>query len=179
MIRMRLYNIVLALLFCAAVSGCDFLRTVAGRPTSTDLAVMKEAIENERLAKEAAIRDSIAAVLRMEAEAKAAKRDSVLLDSLGKARILFRPSRFGGIREADTDARYMVAVGSFQTRSFAERKVLSSREAGFEGAIVTFRSGLNIVGLCPSERLSEVYSTLLENRGKGVFPKASWILVNE
>ena len=176
---MRLYNIVLALLCCAVIGGCDFLRAVAGRPTSGDIAVMKEAMENERLAKEAARRDSIAAVARLEAEAKAAARDSVLLDSLGRARILFHPSRFGGIRESDTGARYMVAVGSFQSRHFAQKKLLSSREAGFDGAIVTFRSGLNMVGLCPSDRLSEVYSTLLENRGKGVFPKASWILVNE
>ena len=175
---MKLYNIVLALLLGAVLSGCDFFRAVAGRPTSGEIIVMKEAIENERLAKEAARLDSIAAVARLE-EARAAARDSVLLDSLGKARVLYHPARFGGIREADTQARYMVAVGSFQSRPFAEKKLAASREAGFEGAIVTFKSGLNIVGLCPSDRLSEVYSALMENRGKGVFPKASWILVNE
>ena len=59
-------------------AGCDFLRTVAGRPTSADIAARRDAIALEEaraqaaLAREQAVRDSLAAVERHRADSAAA-----------------------------------------------------------------------------------------------------------
>ena len=175
---MKRLAIILLALSCAAFQGCDFLRTVAGRPTSSDIADIKAGIEAEKAAREAARQDSIRTAELFKAR-QAALRDSLLLDSLSRTRGNIMPvSRFRGLKDSVAPARYMVVVGSFKTAAYAEKKLLRCTEAGFKGNVLSFRNGLNVVGLCPTDNLSEAYSILVANRGKGVFPKESWILVN-
>ena len=60
---MRVKGIILALALGAVLlSGCDFLRKVAGRPTSAEIAVVREKVAEKEAARAKAVADSIAAV---------------------------------------------------------------------------------------------------------------------
>ena len=63
------------LLLILTVAGCDFLRTVAGRPTSSELVArraqiaLREQAEREEQARQQAVRDSLAAAAKAVAGA--------------------------------------------------------------------------------------------------------------
>ncbi len=167
---------------CAAVllSGCDFLRSLAGRPTSEDLEAKRAVIE---LAREEARRqaelDSLERVRRRMADSLAALEEH-LLDSLTQTRgTILNPTRLGGLYTTKLEAKYYIIVGAFRTRSYAERKLNKCSEAGYTATIISFRNGLLAVGVCPSDSINDTWNKLRELRGTDICPKDAWILVNE
>ena len=151
-----------------SVSSCDFVRKLAGRPTSVQL----EELRREQIAREEArfkaLADSMAA------------REAFLLDSLSQANgTVVNPSKLGGLFTTKLEARYYIIVGAFRGRYYAERKLKACNEAGYRATIISFRNGLLAVGICPSDNLDETVKKVKELRGQGVCPKDSWILVNE
>ena len=171
------------LLFACAVvllSGCDFLRSLAGRPTSEDLEAKRAVIE---LAREEARRqaelDSLERVRRRMADSLAALEEH-LLDSLTQTRgTILNPTRLGGLYTTKLEAKYYIIVGAFRTRSYAERKLNKCSEAGYTATIISFRNGLLAVGVCPSDSINDTWNKLRELRGTDICPKDAWILVNE
>ena len=115
------------------VSGCDFFRKIAGRPTSDVI----EAKRMEMLAdiqkkeiREQEIRDSIAAVQKAE-------QDSVetLQWLKDNGVMIIDASRFGGITadpyldwEYATESSYRVILGSFRSRANALRLISNAEE---------------------------------------------------
>ena len=174
---------VILLLACAALllGGCDFVRTLAGRPTSDDLEVKRSTIERaENAARYQARIDSLDQVLAHRADSLAAL-DAHLLDSLSQTKgTILNPTKMGGLYTTKLASRYYIVVGAFRTRSYAERKLTKCNEAGYRDAtIVSFRNGLLAVAVCPSNSLNETLIKLRELRGNGICPSDGWILVNE
>ena len=173
-----------ALLFvaCAAllVSGCDFFRNLAGRPTSEDIEAKRAAIlRAEEEARHQARLDSLEKARQRLADSLAAL-EAHLLDSLSQTKgTLLNPSRLGGLYTTKLEAKYYIIVGAFRTRAYAERKLNNCNEAGLTGTIISFRNGLLAVGVCPSGSLSETVNQLNVMRGNDICPKDAWILVNE
>ena len=170
------------LLACAAVlvSGCDFLRSMAGRPTSQELDTKRVAIEQAREeARKQAVLDSLEQV-RLRMEDSLAVLEAHLLDSLTQTRgTILNPTRLGGLFTTKLEAKYYIIVGAFRTRSYAERKLARCNEAGYTATIISFRSGLLAVGVCPSDSLNDTWKKLNGMRGNDICPKDAWILVNE
>lgn len=174
-------SVILAFALSAVLlSGCDFVRSLAGRPTSGELEEKRIAIE--RLQAEERYRaqlDSLEKVRKRMADSLAALEEH-LLDSLSQAKgTLLNPSKLGGLYTTKLDARYYIIVGAFRTRSYAERKLTKCNEAGYTATIISFRNGLLAVGVCPSDSLNETVRKLRELRGNGICPEDGWILVNE
>jgi len=162
-------------------SGCDFVRTLAGRPTSDDLAVKRSTIERaENVARYQARIDSLERVRAHLADSLAAL-DAYLLDSLSQTKgTILNPTKMGGLYTTKLASRYYIVVGAFRTRSYAERKLTKCNEAGYTNAtIISFRNGLLAVAVCPSNSLNETLRKLRELRGNGICPQDGWILVNE
>lgn len=160
-------------------TGCDFVRTLAGRPTSAQV----ERIRQERIAREEArhqaVLDSLQRVEKQMADSLAAL-ETYLLDSLAQTRgTILNPSKMGGLFTTKLESKYYIIVGAFRGRSYAERKLTACNEAGYTGTIISFRNGLLAVGVCPSNNLNESLKTLKVMRGTGICPKDGWILVNE
>ena len=160
-------------------SSCDFIRTLAGRPTAAQV----EQIRLDRIAaEEARIQarlDSLARVEKALADSLAA-REAHLLDSLSQVKgTILNPSKLGGLFTTKLESKYYIIVGAFRGRYYAERKLKSCNEAGFTATIVSFRNGLLAVAVCPSNSLDESLKNLRQLRGNGVCPKDSWILINE
>lgn len=161
------------------VTGCDFIRTLAGRPTSAQV----EALRQERIAREEArhqaVLDSLAQVEKQMADSLAAL-ETYLLDSLAQTRgTVLNPSRMGGLFTTKLESKYYIIVGAFRGRDYAERKLKACNDAGYKGTIISFRNGLLAVGVCPSDKLHESLETLEKMRGTGICPKDGWILVNK
>ena len=174
----RTFIIVLALILLCT-SSCDFVRTLAGRPTTAQV----EQLRLEQLAAEEARQqarlDSMARVEKQMADSLAAL-EAHLLDSLSQANgTILNPAKMGGLFTTKLETRYCIVVGAFRGRYYADRKLKACNEAGYKASIISFKNGLMAVAVCPSDDLSETVKTLNQLRGKGVCPPDSWTLVNQ
>ena len=160
-------------------SGCDFIRTLAGRPTTQDLETKRLTIQRQEEARLQARLDSMEKAQQRMADSLAAL-EAHLLDSLSQARgTILNPSKLGGLYTTKLETRYCIIVGAFRTRAYAERKLKKCEEAGYTATIVSFRNGLLAIAVCPSDDLNVTLRKLRELRGKGICPNDGWTLVNE
>lgn len=172
-------SIVVALAVSAIVlSGCDFLRTIAGRPTAKEVeAVRLERVKQEEARHQARL-DSMKRVQKHLADSLALEQ--YLLDSLAQTKgIVMTPSKLGGIGVANLEYNYYIVVGAFRDPANAQRKKTQCDNAGFPASIIAFRNGLNAVALCPSNSIAETLKNLKAVKGKSFCPQDGWILVNQ
>lgn len=173
-------SIILLLALCAATfQGCDFVRTLAGRPTAAKVEQIRLEQLKEEEARHQARLDSMKRVQEAMADSLAAL-EAHLIDSLSQARgSIVNPSRLGGLFATKLEAKYCIVVGAFRNRAYAERKLATCNDAGYTASIVCFRNGLQAVAVCPSNSLDQTVKTLKQLRGKGICPEDGWVLVNE
>lgn len=158
------------------LTGCDFMRKLAGRPTSED-------IEMKRLelirAEEAALQARLDSLRNVE---QRMMQDS--LDALDSIRQLggsiLNPASLGGLFATKLESRYYIILGSFRMRSNAEALFTKAKNAGYRPALISFgKGGLIAVGVCPVNRLQDACQALSDVRKETFCPKDVWILVNE
>jgi hypothetical protein len=173
---MKFLRIILLLALAAFMAtGCDFFRRVAGRPTSSEIEAKAEAIEARRIEKEKArqkaIRDSIAAVRKHEADSVAA------MDTLKmKGYKMMATANFGGLAVADLPSRYYIIVGSFTNMDNALRCSQKYSERGYEAEVIALKNGYNVVGVCKTDDLVQLYQSLKELKRQAFCPPQVWIL---
>ena len=174
-------SVILSLAIAALVlSGCDFLRALAGRPTSEELAVKQSNIERAKDVDRYQARIDSLERVRVRLADSLAALDAHLLDSLSQTKgTILNPTKMGGLYTTKLESRYYIVVGAFRTRSYAERKLTECNKAGYTATIISFRNGLLAVAVCPSDSLNESLKVLRELRGNGICPWDGWILVNE
>jgi hypothetical protein len=156
------------------LTGCDFFRKLAGRPTSED-------IENKRVA-----------IMRAEEAAHQARQDSIMMehqkviDSLAvmdsikqNKNNMIKPDSLGGLLETELDARYYIIVGSFRSRANAESLLRTATANGYTPTMITFRNGQIAVGVGSSDNIRDAYSSLTKVSAEKFCPADVWILVNE
>ena len=173
-------TLILALLLLTVLTGsCDFVRVVAGRPTSAQLEKMHQEQMAAQQARHQARLDSMKQIQQQMADSLAAL-EHYLLDSLAQAKgsSVMNPSKFGGLSNKKLETKYCIVVGAFRTLEFAQRKVAACNAAGYTATIVSFKGGLNVVAICPSNNLDQTLKTLKKIRGTEICPKDGWILVN-
>lgn len=165
----------LALSALLLLCSCDGLRSLAGRPTSADIAVLRERIEKEQAHLKKLEEDSIARVqarIRYEADSLEA------VDSL--SRLIFRSSRtFKTLDPSSADFTYCVMMGSFQNPLNASELLDKIVKAGYPGTIIAFRNGLNAVCAAPVNSKVELWSYYRKLRLEEFCPHDSWILFVE
>lgn len=175
--RSRILSIGMILLAACLSGGCDMFRSLAGRPTSADLIVMRDEI-SMREAAEAARRDSLEKAARLKADSLA--RMSAL-DSLKKMGGLLRePSKLGGLASSSVlSCKYYAVLGSFKEKSNASRYMERINAEGYGAELITFRTGLTSVGACPENDPLKFLELLGRIKEESFCPKDFWILVNE
>ena len=165
------------LLTVVLCSGCDFFRTLAGRPTSSDIEAMRVELR-AREAAEAARRDSLE---RVRLEAEKAARIAAAMDTLQTMKgLLHTPSRFSGLSSDSTpSAKYCIVIGSYRNRANALSYSEKLTSEGYPSEAVSFRNGFTAVGVCPTDDPSELLASFRRVRKERFCPKEVWILVNE
>ena len=178
---MKKYILPALLALMLVVTGFDFFRMVAGRPTSKD--IEKKRIEIMK-AEEAALQARLDSIAAVEAEKQKVIQDSVeALTYIAENRVnLHDVARLGGIQKDElTDSsqgtRYRVILGSFKDRGNAEKLLHKVSEAGdFWPHLIVLRSGMVAVAACPSDRIQNVVWGLKELKTNDVCPADAWIL---
>ncbi len=158
-----------------SLTGCDFLRAVAGRPTGRDIEAKRVAIlkaeekalqarlDSIRIAEEKIVADSLAA-----------------LDSFRTAGVTISGSeRIGGLADTKLNSRYYIIIGAFRASANAGKLFETAYEKGYSPVLINCRSGMTAVGLAPSDRIAEVRETYMKLMNEEFCPKEAWILVNE
>lgn len=173
---MRKSYILLALTALLLLTGCDFMRKLAGRPTSED-------IENKKIellrAEEAALQARLDSL--REAQQKMLQDSLNVLDSIRQlGGSILNPASMGGLFATKLEARYYIILGSFRARSNAEALFNLTKAAGYKPALISFgKGGLIAVGVSPVNRLSDALAALNEVKKEKFCPSDVWILVNE
>ena len=173
-VRMKKIMIVLMGLSLFAVTGCDFFRQLAGRPTSAD-------IEAKRL--EILIAEQQAAQARLDSlmkQQQIAQDSLAALDSIAQyGGTILNPAKLGGLFATRLEARYYVIVGAFRVRANAENLLQKAKTAGYEPALISFNTGLIAVGLCPCSNVVDAKDALKKVKTEKFCPKDVWVLLNE
>jgi len=158
------------------MTGCDFMRKLAGRPTG-------EEVENMRIellrAEEAALQARLDSLRKVE---ERMLQDSLnALDSIRQlGGSILNPASLGGLFATKLESRYYIILGSFRSRANAEALFNVTKAAGYRPALISFgKGGLIAVGVCPVNRLSDALTNLSEVKKESFCPKDVWILVNE
>ena len=157
-----------------SLTGCDFLRNLAGRPTSEDIQAKRlELLRAQELIEEARL-DSLRREKQMVLDSIAA------LDSIKQqGGTILNPSKLGGLFATKLEARYYIVVGCFRQRSNAEILLGKVSEIGYSPALISFRNGMIAVGLCPVNTLTDALASLKAVKNEPFCPSDVWILVNE
>lgn len=184
---MKRTYIVVMLAALMLVTGCDFFRRVAGRPTSADIEEKKVQIaryeeEQAELAREQARLDSLAAVRERERLA----REKVERDSLAavqalkdKGCMMYELASLKGLSSGELDHRYYFVVGSFRDGANADKFIRKvAKDTLMSPVKMHFRTGMIAVGVCPHDKIAEMASVIDDVRAKSFCPKDAWILVN-
>ena len=156
------------------LTGCDFFRKLAGRPTSEDIQAKRLELLRAQEAVEQARLDS----LRRE---KQVVLDSIAaLDSIKQqGGTILNPAKLGGLFATRLEARYYIIVGCFRQRTNAEILLNKVSEVGYQPALISFRNGMIAVGLCPVNTLPDALTSLKTVKEEPFCPSDVWILVNE
>ena len=177
------------LLFAAVVltvTGCDFFRKLAGRPTSDVIEVKRQEMVADleaKAAREKAVQDSLDLVAKNEADSVEA------LTFLEENNIMiYQASGLGGILrdglvedfEFYDGTRYRVVVGSFKDQANADKMVENIWAAGEAIDLwahqIRMRNGMIAVAVRPTNRIQSIVGGIDDLRNCGVCPPDVWIL---
>lgn len=167
---------IILIMAVSCLSGCDFFRKVAGRPTSGELQEKKNKIE----ARARYVRDSIKVVQETVRIREQERQDSIAsaaaLADMGV--LLSDVFRFGTPLEK-IERKYNVIIGVYRQFPTASAQVRAVKAKGFEPFYIPFHGDVNAVALGSSDCLSEVLAIVREGRRNGACPKDAWVYVRE
>ena len=153
-----------------SISGCDFFRTLAGRPTSADIAQKRELIAHEEFQHKHRL-DSLKAVQKQISDSLA------YIDSIKSAKSSVKTSsQISSSSRGALSSRYYIIIGSFANAENAERLASVVSGEGFGVQLIEYRNGFTAVGACPTDDLAEAYKSLKAVSEKRWCPKEAWIL---
>lgn len=153
------------------VTGCDFLRSIIGRPTSDQIEAKRALVEKAEGARQAVI-DSLKSV-----QQKGVADSLAVLDSLAKLNSTILEGRQVSEDVKSTlGNRYFIIIGSFYTKENADRLCAAARNKGYNATLINYKNGFTAVGLNPSDKLVDVYESLVNIKQEEFCPADVWIL---
>ena len=153
---------IFALLLTAVLlfSGCDRIRSMMGKPTSSDL----ERIRVEKEAQQKAERDSIARAEEAAAlEAQAAEAAPV------KTPAMAPKVSTGNLH------RYCVIVGSYVKEYNVKAMTAKMEKAGEQPFVIPFKTGFTGVAVYTTDNFRGAYRKLTQIIATGTVPSDTWI----
>lgn len=179
--NMKQSKLLLLLVSMSVLTGCDFFRTLAGRPTSKDI----EAMQVSTLLAEKAelVAENVALEQKYEAAVKELQtfRDSLdALDSISQyGGTILNPTTLGGLFSTKLEARYYVIIGAFRYRTNAEILLKKAQQNGYKPALISFRNGKMAVGVCPANNIKDAFIGMKKVKQEAFCPPDVWVLRNE
>lgn len=191
MIAGRILPVCIIFVLASTLSSCDFLRRMAGRPTSSELAVLeqkRDSLEIERRLKHKRPTPDAAGTTPSATEGMA-NGDSVskvtepisdeaqiqaLKDASGSL-YLRSLSRFKG--SAQASELFYVIAGTFKEVENAERFCRRLQDVFPQAQVLVLGNGLRLTAVYAADRADQTLSFLAEN--KAGLPAEAWVLIND
>lgn len=168
-------TVILAILFAALMAGsCDFMRKVAGRPTSEDLKTMAAAREQEKARAAQAEQER----LQREAE-RQYQADSLFAVQTMEGIVMNRLSELNVSVVTELPAKYNVVIGAFSDASNADNLISRLKAAGYEASAMRYRSGKTAVLACSTDSFVELGKSFASLRKETYCPEDVWVIVKE
>lgn len=147
------------------VTGCDFFRVLADRPTSKAIAAKRERIlRSARQAQESARQDTVA----VRSDTVSVRNETVAVPS--------RPAGSQTGTKTVEKKRYYVIMGAFSSRENAERYAERIKGYGYEPEFFGFTGGRTAVGIGGTDDHEEAKEFMKELKGQDFCPGGVWIL---
>lgn len=185
------------------LSGCDFFRVLAGRPTSREIVAKRVRIGQElaagrrpadapaeipadTLAGETVLpaADSAETVLPEPEVVPAAPTPTpapaaAQTAPAGSAAKTLSARNLMAAGGSALPHRYYLMIGAFGQPANAERQAGRAEKAGYPATLIPFRNGMTAVGVSPCDDLNAAWAALEKLRGEPFCPKDVWILNND
>ena len=182
---MKKSYILLAAVVMMTMTGCDFFRRFAGRPTSDVIEDKRQEMVADleaKAARQKAVQDSLDLVAMHEADSIEACR---FLEENGIR--VYHVSGLGGIledglKEFDSydGTRYRVIAGSFRDKANADKLVAKIGAAGESMDLwahqIRMRNGMIAVAVRPANRIQNAVRGIDDLKNCGACPPDVWIL---
>lgn len=168
--------IILALVAAAsAATGCDFMRKVAGRPTSEELQALSDrfAEQTARDAEEAR-QKQLEEESRLRDQADSIAAVSALSDVIFKNLSELKLEGNGGMT-----AGYGVVLGAFASPENAAKLIKTVSDAGYRAQELRYSSGVVGVVAGATDSFGELGRTYSSIKSEKFCPKDAWVLVNK
>ena len=168
-------TVILAVILAALMAtSCDFMRKVAGRPTSEDLKTMVAAREQEK--EQAARAEQERQQRERERQYQA---DSLLAVQTMEGIVMNRLSELNVNVVTELPAKYNVVIGAFSDASNADNLISQLKAAGYEASPMRYRSGKTAVLACSSDSFVELGKSFASLQKEKYCPKDVWVIVKE
>lgn len=135
------------------LSGCDFVRSILGKPTSKELEQIR---------------------LEAQAAAEAAKRDS-----LARAEAALAQAQLELERAKQPQGRYFVMAGSFKVHDNAVKFDEFLKNKGFNTTIFNFKNGFEAVAIFGTDNVHEAYNKMEATMEEAFCPYDIWVYDSE
>lgn len=201
---MKKSHIIFVAVMLMMVSGCDFFRKVAGRPTSSEIEAKREHIAKLEIGQQDECNEKKEAYAlpdtslekqvvadhnaqHLTAEVMKPDEEKAIADSLEAIEILkknncvmFNLSRHKGVSSGKLSHRYYIIVGSFRDAANADKFMTKvAQDPTMEPVKMHFRTGMDAIGVCPRNKLSEIADVIGYVKDQKFCPKDAWVLVNQ
>ncbi|MCQ2166284.1 MAG: hypothetical protein MJY49_02490 [Bacteroidales bacterium] len=160
---------ILLILSILCLSGCDFMRRVAGRPTGAELERKALKLEQLKAEKTAGTDSADVSAAKAEAALQELERMDVKLSSV---------FRFGTPAKPVKD-KYSIIVGVFRNAASASRIVEKAKAKGFGAYLIRFPDGVNAVCLDGGGSPAAFPELITKARKEGLCPSDAWIYVKK
>lgn len=151
---MKAFKLIVTLMAAAVLfTGCDFFRSIVGKPTSKDIERMKqETLEQARRQRE---QDSINRVRALELEQAKAEAAKNLLD--------------------ESAGRYHVILGCFKVEGNAEKMNALLEKNGYSPKVIRFNNGFEVVSVAAFDNYREALKDMESIMEYPFCPEDVWI----
>lgn len=165
----------IVLLACMVMlSSCNFMRKVAGRPDSSELARKAVLID----AREAYIKDSIKQVKRARQAREAAVQDSLdALPILREHGVKLSSVFSFGQPVNPLECRYNLIIGVYRNPATARSQMLKVASLGFTPLRIDFEGGECAVCLAADNSLGQIASITVDGMALKACPPDAWVYV--
>ena len=180
-------TIVAFIVTACLLSGCDFFRVLAGRPTSREIEEKRKAIllldavepqaDTVQLAEEPVVEQPAASETepaKAPATQSETKQEVKQTTTSGGIRVSTRKAEI--FNDPKPEYRYYVMIGTFGSRDNAVRLSGKAGEAGYPVTLLPFGNGMTTVAVCPTNDFGDVCAALEKLRKESFCPKDACIL---
>lgn len=156
-----------------ALSSCDMMRSLAGRPTSEDIEAKRMLIEEHerQVAEQQAL---LEAAQKRIADSLAARESIFSMDIVRRY-----AANVSSLKGMNVGSTYSLIMGTFSEKANAEKLGAKVEAAGYTFKVISFRNGFCVVAACPTDDPVEFVSAVTGLRKEQFCSKDAWILINE